>query len=64
MTIWLGWIIFYGSAAVCAGFAVFWGSVTLLVVPWEERKLEARFGEAYLRYKRTVPRWVGKTRRP
>jgi Phospholipid methyltransferase len=64
MAIWLGWIIFYGSAAVGVGFGVFWGSVTLLVVPWEERKLEARFGEAYLRYKHTVPRWVGKTRRP
>ena len=63
MLIWLGWIIFYGSVAVCVGFVVGWGSVTLLVVPWEERKLEARFGEAYLRYKNTVPRWLGKTRR-
>ena len=63
MAIWLGWIIFYGSAAVCVGFVVVWGSVTFLVVPWEERKLEARFGEAYLRYKNTVPRWLGKTRR-
>jgi protein-S-isoprenylcysteine O-methyltransferase Ste14 len=61
MAIWLGWIIFYGSAAVCVGFVVVWGSVTFLVVPWEERKLEARFGEAYLRYKNTVPRWLGKT---
>ncbi len=60
MVIWLGWVIFYGSVAVLVGFVVIWGSVALLVVPWEERKLEARFGEAYLRYKNSVPRWLGK----
>ncbi len=63
MVIWLGWIIFYGSVAVLGGAVVFWGSVALLVVPWEEHKLEARFGEAYLRYKNSVPRWVGKKSR-
>jgi protein-S-isoprenylcysteine O-methyltransferase Ste14 len=63
MVIWLGWVIFYGSVAVFVGFVVVWVSVTFLVVPWEERELEARFGEAYLRYKHTVPRWLGKTRR-
>ncbi len=47
MVIWLGWVVIYGSVAVLIGFAVVWGSVTLLVVPWEERKLEARFGDAY-----------------
>lgn len=59
MLIWLGWIIFYGSVAVLFGAVVFWGSIARLVVPWEERKLEARFGEAYLRYKNRVPRWLG-----
>jgi Phospholipid methyltransferase len=63
MAIWLGWVIFYGSVAVFVGFVVVWGSVAFLVVPWEERELEARFGEAYLRYKNNVPRWLGKTRR-
>jgi protein-S-isoprenylcysteine O-methyltransferase Ste14 len=62
MAIWLGWVIFYGSAAVLVGFVVGWGSVILVVVPWEERKLEARFGEAYLRYKNSVPRWLGRNR--
>jgi protein-S-isoprenylcysteine O-methyltransferase Ste14 len=62
MVIWLGWIIFYGSVAVLGGAVVFWGSMALLVVPWEERNLEARFGEAYLRYKNSVPRWLGKRR--
>ncbi len=63
MLIWLGWIIFYGSVAVLAGAVVFWGNVAGLVVPWEERKLEARFGEAYLRYKNSIPRWLGKRSR-
>jgi protein-S-isoprenylcysteine O-methyltransferase Ste14 len=63
MAIWLGWVIFYGSVAVLVGFEVAWGSVALLVVPWEERNLEARFGAAYLRHKNRVPRWLGKTSR-
>jgi len=45
------------------GFVVGWGKVALLVVLWEGRKLETRFGEAYLRYKHSVPRWLGKRSR-
>jgi protein-S-isoprenylcysteine O-methyltransferase Ste14 len=63
MLIWLGWIIFYGSVAVLAGTVIVWGTVAMLVVPWEERNLEARFGEAYLRYKHSVPRWLGRSSR-
>ena len=63
MLIWLGWIIFYGSVAVLAGTVIIWGSVALLVVPWEERNLEARFGETYLQYKHSVPRWLGRRSR-
>ena len=51
------------SVAVLAGTVVIWGSVGMLVVPWEERNLEARFGEAYLRYKHSVPRWLGRRSR-
>src|SRR6266849_6225809 len=61
--IWLGWTILYGSVAVLAGTVVFWGSVAGLVVPWEERNLEARFGEAYRRYKDSIPWWLGKRSR-
>ena len=63
MLIWLGWIIFYGSVAVLAGTVIIWGIVAMLVVPSEERNLEARFGEAYLQYMRSVPRWRGRRSR-
>ena len=59
MLIWLGWIIFYGSVAVFDGAVIIWGIVARLVVPSEERNLEARYGEAYLQYMRSVPRWRG-----
>ena len=32
------------------------------VVLWEEKRLEKRFGRAYLNYKKEVPRWIPKTR--
>ena len=40
------------------GFAFF----HLFVVLYEEPTLEAKFGEAYARYRQTVPRWL--PRRP
>jgi protein-S-isoprenylcysteine O-methyltransferase Ste14 len=48
--------VFVGLAA--AGFTFF----HLFVVLYEEPTLEASFGEAYARYRRTVPRWL--PRRP
>jgi protein-S-isoprenylcysteine O-methyltransferase Ste14 len=63
LAIWLGWTLFYGSVAVSVGLAVLWLVVTFLLVPSEERNLEARFGESYLRYKGEVPRWIGTRRR-
>ncbi len=61
LALWLGWAILYGSIAVLIGFLVMWPAMNFIAVPREERDLEARFGEAYLRYKSTVPRWLGKT---
>jgi protein-S-isoprenylcysteine O-methyltransferase Ste14 len=63
MLIWLGWVIFYGSVAVLAGAVIIWGIVAMRVVPWEERNLETRFGEAYLQYMHSVPRWSGRRSR-
>lgn len=62
LAIMLGWTLFYGSVAVFIGLAGLLALYALVVVPWEERKLEARFGEAYRQYKSTVPRWLGQIR--
>lgn len=53
---------FYESLWVLCGFAIplvmyAWG-----VVPAEEKKLEAKFGEAYRQYRRQTPRWVPRFR--
>jgi protein-S-isoprenylcysteine O-methyltransferase Ste14 len=58
LLIWPGWIAFYGSFAILIALillAVFVGPV---VVPREERGLEARFGDAYRQYARKTPRWL------
>ena len=57
--LWTGWAIFYGSVPVAVGLAVF-VAVLAFVVPWEERGLEAHFGDDYRRYKARVPRWLGR----
>ncbi len=60
--IWLGWMVFYGSLALLMIFSVMGLIAGPIIVPREERGLEARFGEAYREYKRAVPRWLGKPR--
>jgi protein-S-isoprenylcysteine O-methyltransferase Ste14 len=52
----------YGSLANAAAFLAAGAIVTMVVVPWEERGLERRFGEGYLQYKNAVPRWFGRAR--
>jgi protein-S-isoprenylcysteine O-methyltransferase Ste14 len=61
LAIWLGWAVFYGSPAVLAGLMILGVGVNI-AVPREERTLERHFGEVYVRYKATVPRWLGFTR--
>jgi protein-S-isoprenylcysteine O-methyltransferase Ste14 len=56
LALWLGWAVFYGSVGVLIGLGVF-AIVLVLGVRYEERRLEARFGNVYLEYKRKVPRW-------
>jgi protein-S-isoprenylcysteine O-methyltransferase Ste14 len=63
LAMWLGWAIFYGSIAVLIAFALWWIFFAFLAVPYEERQLEARYGEMYLQYKNTIPRWFGLPRR-
>ncbi len=57
--IWLGWTLFYGSIAVLIGLIALCALFAFIIVPFEERRLEARFGDAYKRYKKAVPRWLG-----
>jgi protein-S-isoprenylcysteine O-methyltransferase Ste14 len=58
--VWLGWVVFYGSPAILVGFLLLWSAFTFRVIPYEERQLEALFGDDYLAYKRTVRRWIGR----
>ena len=62
LTLWLGWAVFYGSVGVLIGFVILF-AVLVPAVRYEERVLEARFGNAYRAYSGRVPRWLG-TRRP
>ena len=62
LTFWYGWAVFYGSVPVLLGFLLWFLVFNFVIVPYEERDLESRFGEAYLEYKRAVPRWLGRGR--
>ncbi|HSF83704.1 MAG TPA: isoprenylcysteine carboxylmethyltransferase family protein [Anaerolineales bacterium] len=57
---WLGWVVFYGSPAVFIALVLLWTAFAFRVIPYEERQLEALFGDAYLAYKRSVRRWLGR----
>jgi protein-S-isoprenylcysteine O-methyltransferase Ste14 len=58
--IWTGQVLFYGSMALLIALLILWPVGILIIVPREERTLERQFGEVYLRYKATVPRWLGR----
>jgi protein-S-isoprenylcysteine O-methyltransferase Ste14 len=58
----VGWTIMYGSIPVLIGLAML-GALVALLVPREERALEAKFGDVYRQNKARVPRWPGVARR-
>ena len=58
LALWLGSAVLYGSPAVLVGFVVLFAVMQRLAVR-EEMALEAKFGDAYRRYKARVPRWIG-----
>lgn len=57
LLVWFGWAVFYGSLLVLAGLASCWVILNFLVIPREERGLEARHKEIYRQYLQRVPRW-------
>jgi protein-S-isoprenylcysteine O-methyltransferase Ste14 len=62
LLIWIGWTLFYGSIPIMIVMVVVGMGIAFWMVPAEERVLEARYGETYLRYKSQVPRWMGRVR--
>jgi len=61
---WMGWILVFGSVLALGGLVVLVAIMQLIEIPWEGRNLERRFGGVYRTYKATVPRWIGRRRRP
>jgi protein-S-isoprenylcysteine O-methyltransferase Ste14 len=61
--IWIGWVVFFGSSVILTVFATLAVIVGPLVLRREENGLEARFGDAWVRYSKTTPRWFS-IRRP
>ena len=55
---WAGWAWFFGSRRVMAVGAAWAGAIVTIGVPFEERLLDARFGQAYRAYRDKVPRWL------
>ena len=58
LALWLGWAVFYGNISVLIGFVILF-AVLVPGARYEERVLEARFGDAYRAYRGRVPRWLG-----
>ena len=50
--------IFAGTPPALVAPLGFFLTINLTFIPYEEKKMEAKFGEAYLAYKRRVRRWV------
>jgi protein-S-isoprenylcysteine O-methyltransferase Ste14 len=58
VALWMGWAILFGSIGVLLAAVVLWAVVNYVIVPREERTLERVFGESYVNYKSSAPRWV------
>ncbi len=54
----LGEVWFFSSFALGVWLLVFFIGKTIYFVMKEEKELEKRFGEDYLKYKANVPRWL------
>lgn len=59
--VWLGWAFFFGSPAVFIALLLLWSIFAFRVIPQEERQLEKLFGDEYLKFRRSVHRWIGRS---
>ena len=56
----IGWAIWLGTASPWLVVPLFAILMTVAQIVPEEAALEERFGEAYLAYRRSVGRWIGR----
>ena len=59
---WSGWPIFYGNLAVLIALLMLWTIFSFSVIPKEERQLTDIFGDEYIQYQRSIPKWIGPVR--
>ncbi len=50
--------VYFQSSGIFVYLAVFFVFLNFVMVPGEERRLEERFGESYLRYRSKIRRWL------
>lgn len=53
-----GEVLFSGSSALLIYLVGFIAVYHFIVIPYEEKKNEQRFGQRYLNYKKTIPRYL------
>lgn len=53
----IGESLLFGSLLILIWFLFFFLACLILIPFWEEPDLERRFGQAYIDYKKNVPRW-------
>lgn len=56
--LWLGWFFIFRLTFLLIVTVLFMIVVCVGVIQWQEKELTQRFGEEYLRYKATVPRFI------
>ena len=53
-----GWALWLANVAAFIGLALFVAYINRFQITLEERALEARFGAAYVEYRRSARRWI------
>ena len=53
-----GEVLLFQSKGIFIYFLIVFGLINIFVPVHEEPRLEKRFGEAYKRYRQSVPRWI------